>query len=435
MVNSMIKTVNLRSLILLSILSLIILSMLLLTACQGIGGKNTNSRYNPEYEKYFQGYDGVSANFENFPNKLYYYAGNPNDASNHFDFSVRVNNDGVSFTRGAVFVSGYSPKMVEIDQIPIGGASRGACSLRLSTYSLNQLGAMMTCGNGFQWSGHEGNWLDSIKISGKTWFKNNPLLSDMVVNYVDSNQGFGDVQLSWGSVDYVYRERGQLLIALMAGLNFQMLNGQEFLLAGDTYEYPGGEIDYIDYNARIANWPQGLDYSTQSFMLTTCYLYTTYVAEDVCIDPQPYSENKKVCQAKTRSWTKGQGSPVAITNIEQENTPTKSIFRFTVSNAGGGTVYDPGQLEKCSPYHIERTSPSDLNTIWIGEVRIGNVMLDCNPEHFVKLDPRTGKATFTCSYSNEYVQLKSAYYDTLTTELWYGYSKSLTKDVIIKRVQ
>lgn len=415
-----------------------ILVLLSISACSGFGTSN-NNQYNSRYDKYFEGYDSVEAVFENFPQRLYYYDGNPEDVGNNFDFSVRVNNDGSSFTRGAVFISGFSPNLVKIDQIPIGTTNRGACTLRLNSFSLNRLGAMFQCGDDFSWSGHEEadgnwNWLDSIKFSGKTWFENNPLFSDLIVNYQNTNQG-GDFQMSWEGLDYIHREHGQLLIALLAGLNFEVLHGQEFLLAGDTYDYPGGELDYIDYNGRITNWPQGLDESRQRFMLTTCYLYTTFVAEDVCIDPQPYSDTRKVCSPKVSTYSKGQGAPIAITRVEQENTPTKSLFRFTVENKGGGTLFEPGHIEKCSPYHIERTSPSDLNIVWLGEVRIGNTPLDCNPQTYIKLDPRTNRGTFTCTYGIEYAALKSAYVDTLTTELWYGYSKAYEKDLLITRVQ
>jgi len=161
----------------------------------------------------------------------------------------------------------------------------------------------------------------------------------------------------------------------------------------------------------------------------------------VCIDPDPNSDVRKVCTPKSKTWSGGNGAPVAITSIEQENTPRKIIFRINVKNIGRGTVYDPGKLEKCSPYYPGRVTPEDLNIVYLGDVRIGQTGLrtsahggmSCYPE-VIRLDPNTKSGSVTCTYPIEFTQLKSAYETPLVVELWYGYSETEKRNIAVKRV-
>jgi len=412
-----------------------LLVVLLLAGCTVFSrGGNSNQYLDPTQAKYYQGTDGVEMQFDQLPPRLYYYGNVPDSSVNEFPFSIQVWNEGASYSRGAVFVSGYDPHLVEIDKIPIGKSYPGACSLRIGDYSLNRLGMTMQCGDNFQWSGGEGNWLQSITVKGKTWFDNS-ILSSLIVNFDHQSSGssldivFDDTKLSFDK-----REHGILLIALLAGISFEKYLGQEFLLAGDTYDYPGGEQDYVPYTGRIVNWPEGVDTIKQHFMATSCYMYTTFAAPLVCIDPQPYAETRKVCSPAMASWSGGQGAPLAVTSVTQESTPRTAVFHITVRNVGGGTVFDPGQLEKCSPYFPGGAKASDKDAFWIGEVRIGTTSIRdrCTPDGRVRLN--NGQAEFTCSYPIEYAELNSAYTAPLVVELWYGYSKTIDRIVPVKRV-
>jgi len=410
-----------------------LLSLLFLVAgCGIISTQNTNQYYSGARMQYFQGIKGVDAWFDQFPPMLYYYGNAAASSANDFPFSVEVQNNGASYTRGAVFVSGYNPDLIQIDEIPITKAGQGACSLRLGDYSLNTFSMFLQCGNNFQWSGESGDWLKSISVSGKTWFSNT-ILNQLVFNYQHTNAGDTiDLVLDNTTFTYDQREHGILLIGMLGGLSFERFLGQEFLLAGNTYDYPGGELEYIDYHGHIVNWPQGTDEIPQPFMLTTCYMYTTFAAPMVCIDPQPYSENRKVCTPQTATWGSGQGAPVAITTVTEENTPRTAVFHITVKNEGTGTVFDPGELEKCSPYFPGGAKASDENIIWIGEVRIGDQLLTCSPEHILRL--QNGETSFTCSYPIQYAELNSAYMTPLVIELWYGYSTVQQQQITVKRV-
>jgi hypothetical protein len=424
--------------------------LVLLAGCSG--SKNQNQYANPDAAKYFTGTQGVEAHFVNFPQKLYYY-GDSDNAGNEFTFGVEMQNEGASFTRGGVYVSGFDPRMLVFKEIPITGAGSPACGISLGTIGFGQIGGIFQCdGVSIATDGHDyrrvsvKNIGDAIQaLSGKhnvKWLDNRFFSSG--IDFVQQGDTW-NVNFDWsgalGQVEYF--QHGRLFIAFFAPLiDFELNKGREFLLAGDTYEWPGGEYAYLAYNGRIANWPPGLDQTDQTFLLTTCYQYTTFADPIVCIDPEPYSENRKVCKPVGKSYSGGNGAPVAITSITQENTPRKIIFHINVKNVGKGTVYDPGQLEKCSPYYPGRVTPEDINIIYLGDVRIGSyglasrgglVGVVCSPER-IRLDPKKGTGSTTCSVPIEFAEVKSAYQTPLTVELWYGYSQVEEKKVAIKRI-
>lgn len=406
----------------------------------GLGGnQNTNQYYDPTQMKYFQGTNGVEAVFNQLPSTIYYDGTSVTSSTNTFPFTVEVQDFGASYTRGGVFISGYDPNLIMIDQIPIANTPAGACSIQLGDYSLNNLGVVLQCGNNVQLTARQcdssaGLCLNSAEVSGQTWFQNS-ILKNLVFGFQQTGAG-GMYSLSLNNMNYSYDqgEHGLILIAILAGLSFQDFLGQEFILAGNTYSYPGGEMNYISYTGHVLNWPQGTDEIPQTFQLTTCYMYTTFAAPMVCIDPQPYSGNRKVCTPQTSTWSGGEGAPIAITQVTQENTPQDAIFHVTIKNLGGGTVYDPGSLEKCSPYYIGGAKMTDQNVVWIGEVRIGNYLMNptgCSPGQEVRL--QNGEAEFTCTYPiRQYAQINSAYQTPLVIELWYGYSKVYQQQVLVK---
>lgn len=423
-----------------------LLILLLLTACTLSGG-NENQYSNAEYEKYFTGTEGVIARFVNMPQTLYYY-GPEDNAGNEFTFGVEVQNEGASFSRGGVYVSGFDPRLLVFREIPITGANIEACGISLGTIGFGEIGGVFRCGgaeiaasenfqtlqvdsfnNLLAGLTNEKKWLDESRFDFGIQAERSDFGENFVINMADV------------TTHAEYYQHGRLMIGVFSALNFIKYSGREFLLAGDTYEWPGGEYEYYSYNGRIVNWPPGLDETDQKLLLTSCYLYTTFASPIVCIDPEPYSENRKVCRPVGRSYGSN-GAPLSISSITQENTPRKIIFHINVENVGGGTVYDSGDLEKCSPYYPGRVTPEDLNVVYLGDVRIGDIGLNgrggrggitCSPEK-IRLDPRTGRGSTTCTYPIEFQQIKSAYQAPLTVELWYGYSETEETTVRLKRV-
>jgi|GEM_PF-932683 len=432
---------------LLIVIALLLLLILGLTACNRVPRRRQSPFVNFEDNKYYRGIRGVEMAFVQGmpPSRLYYYSDTPD---NVFDVTIEVANVGSSWARGGVFLSGYDPTMIEFEGINPARSSGKACIIDIGNIGFGEFGGTLRCEDFFIGAGKGGTFEIGIR---DLFGSNGPYAGRF-----DLERLFGGISLDVfykktagdnkrltigfnhpdvGQWDVDYANHGRLLIAMLQGIDFSRSFGQEYLLAGDTYEYPGGELAYITFRGNIVNWPAGLDSAYTTFLATNCYLYATYAAPIVCIDPAPFSQDKKVCYPKPYTGTNGQGAPVAITYIEQENTPRQAIFTIHVQNVGGGQVYDPGKLEMCSPYFPGRVTNDDLNIVYIGDIRVSGDLqrLDCTPNDFVRLNPKTGEGIITCTYNIPFSGLRSAYQTPLVVELWYGYSKTKEKTVYIKR--
>ncbi|MFH0870795.1 MAG: hypothetical protein V1866_07110 [archaeon] len=414
------------------VIAILLILALSITACSGIP---SSAGKKPAETKYYQGYKGVETTVTRAmpPDKMYFY-GDTED--NTFDVNVEVANQGASWARGGLYISGYDPTMIEIAGITPDRANGRDCVLNIGNLGFGKFDNTFTCSNFFIGEGDN--------------FKNMGVFIKNLGSKFQMGRLTGGVDLGWmkqgkenqfslsldnPNIDVDYSNHGRLLILASSALNFQDNFGLEYLLAGNNYEYPGGELAFMNFDGNIVSWPPGLDQTTQTFMITNCYVYSSYAAPVVCIDPAPFSENDKVCTPKPYTGTSGQGAPVAVTYIEQENTPRQAVFKIFVKNTGGGKVYDPGRLYKCSPYSPARVTAEDLNVVIVGDVRVSGdpMRLKCTPNDYIRLDPKTGEGLVTCVYDIPFSGLKSAYQAPLVVELWYGYSKSMEKKVTIKR--
>ena len=428
---------------LLIIIACLLILTLVLNACNMIPRRRDSPFVNFEDNKYYQGFRGVEMIFiQGMPPYRMYYYGDGYD--NRFHVNVEVANIGSAFSRGGIYLSGYDPTMIEFYGINPGRTSGTACIIDIGNIGFGQFGGVLRCEDFYVGIGSGG----LIDIFFNDLFGPSGIYADSQYFSSDRLGGFdfgyqstsGDQErITIGfdnpNIDVEYANHGRLLIGLFQGINFERGFGQEYLLAGDTYEYPGGDIDFISFEGNIVNWPPGLDQTYQTFMVTNCFLYATYAAPIVCIDPAPFSQDKKVCYPSPYTGTKGQGAPVAVTYIEQENTPRQAVFTIHVKNVGGGQVYDPGRLELCSPYFPGRVTNEDLNIVYIGDIRVSSDLqrLQCTPNNYVRLDPKTGEGIITCMYDIPFSGLRSAYQTPLVVELWYGYSRTMEKRVLIKR--
>lgn len=429
------------------LIGLLIGISLLLSSCGLFPDRTDPSRQfgNFEDNKYYQGTRGVEMLLvPGMPShRMYYYGDTYN---NEFDVNVEVANVGSSWSRGALYLSGYDPTMIDVVGINPGRTSGRACIVDIGNIGFGTFGGTLRCDDFFIGIGEGGiidvfvnNLFGSGGLYDGTFDLTRLLGGGGGVDFGYSRDSADNERWTIGfdnpNIDIEYANHGRLLIALFQGLDFGRGFGFEYLLAGDTYEFPGGEIAYINFDGNIINWPPGLDQTYQTFMITNCFLYASYAAPVVCIDPAPFSQDKKVCTPRHFTGTKGQGAPVAITLIEQENTPRQAIFRIHVKNVGGGQVYDPGKLEMCSPYFPGRVTNQDLNIVYIGDVRVSGDLqrLRCTPDDFLRLNPRTQEGIITCMYDIPFSGLRSAYRTPLVVELWYGYSKTIEKRVLIKR--
>ncbi len=406
---------------------------------------------NPEERRYFEGYEGIRMEWsdpDSPPRKLYYYS-DVND--NTFDISLDVSNKGSSFSRGGLYLSGYDPNLIDVRGINPNLEGFGTCGFSLGNIGFGSFGVELSCdstrvsagGSGIEFSSD--NLVSSIRrILGETGWDGTKLfgipIDDLDVN-VDINRDNlkGQIQIPVNNrtLNLEYGSRGKLMVALLSGVDFSERFGKEYLLAGDTPTFPGGDKAIVSWDANIRHFPPGLDETRQTFLVTNCYLYSTHAAPTVCIDPAPHSQGQDTCQPTRYNPTNGQGAPVAVTNIEQENTPREAIFKIHVANQGQGEVWAPGKIQKCNPYQQSRITSKDKNKVFLGQVRVSGdpAMLDCVPDRYVRLDRDTEKGYITCKYDVPYQGLQSAYQSPLVVELWYGYEETMRRTVTIKRAR
>ena len=437
-----------------------------LTACSGDMpfSKFANNK-DPANSNFYQGTQGVVMRMDQTspPANMYYYEDQLGEADagyaydiddNAFDIFVDVHNVGASWAKGGIFVSGYDPNMIQINEINIHRMDAWAdCGLTLAstnqqgTNFFDSVGFSMSClGVGGVYSYGQGQFGGAVSdlgnlfstFTGDTY--DNTWWDDISIAYDNSYPGAGQggqfafhMEMGQG-FNYNNLNRGKGMLILLAGLSFQRYNGIEYILAPDDYDYPGGEQTTIQFTGNIYTWPPGLDRVTGAdFLVTNCYAYTTYAAPSICIDPDPYGTSEKVCIPKEITFNGGNGAPVAVTYIETENTKTRAMFTIHVANQGSGIIYDLMQMERCSPYYPGRLTSSYYDKIYLLDARIGNQRLQCTPSFSDGIRLTNGQGQFRCSYIHEYVGSRSAYETPLILELGYGYSESTRRSVSIKR--
>ena len=412
---------------------LVIIALTLSLVLSGCG--DTTNQNDPKKEKYYVGREGVDINLEsNTPPARIYY---DSRSENEFEIDVKVHNKGPSYSRGAVFVSGFDPDMIQFDGMNIPEYTYRDCYLDWDAFA--GIGSIFFgCDDLFDFRGDDnGYWDLGLELSEILQKKFGWDMSVFDIEIGGQGGEVNSLQINWdnmANIDATLHGQALMTIEPFAASLGTGGMGKVFLLRPDNYEFPGGDMSHLNFHGMIGNWPMGLDETDQTFLITSCYLYETYSAPLVCIDPDPYSMSKKVCTPQTQTWSGGQGAPVAVTSIEQENTPNKIFFTIHVANVGGGKIYNTWSLGKCSPYSQGRTTVSDLNNIRLEYVKIGQDLLTCSPENrIIRLD-ETGRGQITCEYDIRYATAKSAYKTPLIIALWYGYEEHTQKTVHFKRV-
>ena len=433
------------------LLFLLVLS-LSLTACigQSTGWFNNNNQQNNAWSRYFEGTEGINMRFSDpsMPPPRMFYDSTADPDDNAFQVAIDVQNVGSSWGRGGLYVSGYDPSMIRIDGIDIPKLSGGwgDCVVDWGIVGgqsgffdsvIGQVGCSETGLAGYNYGGND--WGVAINDLGQLFGNEDAVWSDWSFSY---DQQGNNPQFSLGFGDNFNLDalnRGQGLIILLAGLDFARFNGREYLLHPDDYNFPGGEPDTIVFEGQVRNWPQGLDATDRRvpFLVTNCYAYATYAAPQVCIDPSPFDDTQvqnKVCRPREITFNGGNGAPVAVTSIEQENSRNRVFFTINIQNVDNGQVYDMGYLERCSPYFPGRVSPQALDKVYILDARIGTQQLQCTPDRGDGVRLINGRGQFTCRYNMEFQTANSAYETPLILELGYGYSQTIQRSMTIKRV-
>ena len=193
---------------------------------------------------------------------------------------------------------------------------------------------------------------------------------------------------------------------------------------------PQGGIDHISFQGRVQSLKnKGIDRYPARLQATLCYNYRTVASANVCIDPNPFSATiqQKVCTPASVGLG-SQGAPVAVSAVEVDPALGKTRFRVRIQNVGGGEVFKPASLNKCSPYS-EGLRFDEIDYVKVLKVASQNKNLRCSPltEQHVRLTG--GVATLFCELDG--LTGTSSYISPLVVELEYGYRTTLLQSVDI----
>lgn len=427
------------------ILIALLVSLLVISACSGLSGRRPACT--GDHCRYYVGTQGIEMFLINPPRNLYYSSMDVGLADlNMAEVQVRVDNYGASDAYGAIFLSGISlstfdlfrldglgKRPVDIPQTPRG------CYLDIfgigDVTDIGTWNFMANCfGGGISRYGDR----TDINVNFRTLAEHIPgfqTVVDIGLSNVNLRLRDGEItQFSLGT-DLGILNFGRSLMLLVSSLDFESFGGASFYLQGRTPANPGGEADYKTFQIqKVGPWPPGQDYYTLRYLLKSCYAYTTYVTPMICIDPDPFSAERKICNDYSVQTHGSQGAPVAVTNVRTENTGSDVFIEMTIRNVGGGEVWDVGYLEYCSPYFPGTVRDSMKNVIYVGYAILENRLLDCGNTFRMRIDPRTNEAILRCRYDlRDSGYIGSAYETALKLELWYGYEKYLTPPPITVR--
>ena len=217
-----------------------------------------------------------------------------------------------------------------------------------------------------------------------------------------------------------------------------------FGVKGKSIYAPLGDEEFITVNAYAGQISgQSEKYPTTIFA-TACYPYETIFGASVCIDTDIIGESKgKVCTAKDLTFINGQGAPVAVTKVEtrmlpQDDGKIKPHFLIYVKNAGNGEVIEPSKINNaCTSSALDYT---DFNTL-IVNAALSGVPLRCSEDAGAAPGPATIRLRekedmIRCTYDEKggIDAGLDAYIAPLKVELDYGYTFTISKNIIIEKI-
>ena len=219
-----------------------------------------------------------------------------------------------------------------------------------------------------------------------------------------------------------------------------------FALEGKSAINPNGGQDIIAFTGNINYNQLNVNIYEPILQATSCYYYETETGPSICIDPQPFSTDDKVCQVQDLSLS-SQGAPIAITRIDQETFATKTQFRITIQNVGGGEVTDsleqPDQnqangqnQEICSSQTLGR---DQIDKVRMEFARVSTVPLYCGPFVDTSAKGASGvvrlindEGSIICEFPSDlYSNKLTAYTTPLSIKLSYTYRTHTQRKLLI----
>ncbi|MFP4403234.1 MAG: hypothetical protein ACLFPJ_02705, partial [Candidatus Woesearchaeota archaeon] len=219
---------------------------------------------------------------------------------------------------------------------------------------------------------------------------------------------------------------------------------KEINLDGKSLHNPDGDKKNILFNLKSKTPRAQKTKHETTVILTTCYNYSTFFQDDICIDPKAYSTTTqfdKVCEFKDETY-RNQGAPIAVKKIElipetNRDDNIKLRFNIHVENVGKGNVLGYEFIEDaCSSKSVDRTK---LGVVHIDQIIIGGYeysmegnenTIECFDDE-IKLSREKG--IFRCEIKNPLDSSSPEYMAQMEVKLKYGYTQSFSKSFFIER--
>jgi hypothetical protein len=214
-------------------------------------------------------------------------------------------------------------------------------------------------------------------------------------------------------------------------------------IKGKSIYSPVGDEEFITLTAETKRISAQSETHPSTIFATACYPYNTILGTSVCIDTDIIGEvrGKKVCDIKDLTFSEGQGAPVAVTKIETRMLPdvdvnkVKPHFIIFIENKGNGEVVNSSKLgEACSSSGLNYT---DFNTLTISaSLPQGDLKCSEKTDEAVSTEVRLREkeAMVRCTLEDGIDIGRDAYTAPLKIELNYGYTFTISKDIIIEKV-
>jgi len=222
----------------------------------------------------------------------------------------------------------------------------------------------------------------------------------------------------------------------------------KFELNGKSIFNPDGENDFITIDARAKKIGEQSEKQPSVILATACYPYKTVFGTSVCVDTDVYGirQGRKACSVDILKFKSGQGAPVAVTKVEtrilpQDGNKVKPLFLIHIENKGNGEVVKLSETEKACGK--EALGYRDFSTININATLSGT-LLDCRiskgsgpePPEPAVIRLRDKKFMVRCILrDNDAIDADiDAYITALSVELNYGYTFTISKNIIIEKI-